>query len=142
MGEWNAVFEDEVEGRLVTIKVYRSDEPADEDEGPAVRVTTTSVDDYPDVLEQDGDTLLLEREDAGRLITLEPDSLDDLEGELMGFRRKFGAGTREGQTLGQAVGQQVVRTARRASPVDCRRTSPVAFSSCEPSRFHPGSHGQ
>ena len=84
MGEWNTVFEDEVEGRLVAVKVYRSDDPADDGEAPAVRVTTTSVDDYPGVLEkEDGDTLLIEREDAGRLITLEPDSLDDLEGELM-----------------------------------------------------------
>jgi hypothetical protein len=85
MGEWKTVFEDEVEGRLITIKAYQSEEADGEDDGPTpVRVITTSVDDYPGVLEEeDGDTLLVEREDAGRLITLEPDSLDDLEGELM-----------------------------------------------------------
>jgi hypothetical protein len=84
MGEWKTVFEDEVDGRLVTVKVYQSNEAVDSDDGLAVRVTTTSVDDYPGVLvAEDGDTLLVEREDAGRLITLEPYSLDDLEGELM-----------------------------------------------------------
>ena len=31
--------------------------------------------------DEDGDTLLLEREDAGRLMTLEPYSLDDLAGD-------------------------------------------------------------
>jgi hypothetical protein len=85
MGEWKTVFEDEVEGRLVAVKVYHTDQAADEDgdEGPAVRVTTTSVDEYPAAVEEDGDTLLLEREDISRLITLEPDGLEDLEGELM-----------------------------------------------------------
>ncbi|WP_262029497.1 hypothetical protein [Microvirga sp. Mcv34] len=86
MGEWNTVFEGEVEGRLVTVKVYQSADGEDhEDEGdPTVRVTTTTVDDYPGVLEgEDGNTLLVEREEAGRLVTLEPYSLNDLEGELM-----------------------------------------------------------
>lgn len=86
MGEWNTVFEGEVEGRLVTVKVYQSTDEGDreDDGGPAVRVTTTSVDDYPGILEEeDGDTLLVEREEAGRLVTLEPYSLNDLEGELM-----------------------------------------------------------
>jgi hypothetical protein len=94
MGEWKTVFEDEVEGRLVTVKVYQTDEAADKDGDPAVRVTTTSIDDYPGVLEEeDEDTLLVEREDAGRLITLEPYSLDDLEGELIevGFSPEAGA---------------------------------------------------
>jgi len=86
MDEWNTVFEGEVEGRLVTVKVYQCTAEGDceDDGGPAVRVTTTSVDDYPGILEEgDGDTLLIEREEAGRLITLEPYSLKDLEGELI-----------------------------------------------------------
>jgi hypothetical protein len=85
MGEWKTVYEDEVEGRLVTVKAYHSDEPEDEDDGPTpVRVTTTSLDEYPGTLEQDGNQMLLVApEEAGRLITLEPDSLDDLEGDLM-----------------------------------------------------------
>jgi hypothetical protein len=85
MGEWKTVFEDEVEGRLVTVKVYQSEEVDGEDDGPTpVRVTTTSLDDYPGTLEQDDNQMLLMApEEAGRLITLEPYSLDDLEGELM-----------------------------------------------------------
>ena len=39
MGEWRTVFEEEVEGRLVTVKIYQSEDTADDDgdEG-AVRV--------------------------------------------------------------------------------------------------------
>jgi 1-deoxyxylulose-5-phosphate synthase len=48
----------------------------------------------------------------------------------------------KGQTLCSAVKQQAARTAQRATAADCRRISPVACASCEPSRFHPGSHGQ
>lgn len=90
MGAWNTVFEDEVEGRLVTVKVYESDEPEDQDEAPAVRVTTTFLDAYEDTLEptQDIHAPIRVPEVAGRTITLEPSSLDDLEGELIevGFR--------------------------------------------------------
>jgi hypothetical protein len=32
MGEWNTVFEDEVEGRQVSVKVYRSSAEADREE--------------------------------------------------------------------------------------------------------------
>ncbi|WP_201835778.1 hypothetical protein [Microvirga zambiensis] len=88
MGEWATVYEDEIEGQLVTLKVYRSDQEADDDDGddgPAIRVTTTSAEEYPSALEadKDADTLLLERELTKRPITLEPYSLEDLEGELM-----------------------------------------------------------
>ena len=51
MGGWKTVFEDEVEGRLVTVKVYESKEPEDQHEAPAVRVTTTFLDAYEDALE-------------------------------------------------------------------------------------------
>jgi hypothetical protein len=86
MGEWKTVYEEEVEGRLVTVKMYQGEDTADGegDDGPAVRVMTTSVDDYPDLPEdEDVDTLSIEREEAGHLMTFEPYSLDDLEGELM-----------------------------------------------------------
>ena len=87
MGEWATVYEDEIEGRLVTLKVYHSDQAADDDgdDGPAIRVTTTSVEDYSSALDEDkdADTLLVEREVTARPITLEPYSLEDLEGELM-----------------------------------------------------------
>jgi hypothetical protein len=90
MGAWNTVFEDEVEGRLVTVKVYESGEPEDRDESPALRIITTSIDDCEGMLSQSesAQTLLLAPEMAGRTITLEPYSLDDLEGELIevGFR--------------------------------------------------------
>ena len=32
MGEWTTVYEDEIEGRLVTVKVYQSDEVVAEDQ--------------------------------------------------------------------------------------------------------------
>ncbi|MBQ0820553.1 hypothetical protein KBI52_10095 [Microvirga sp. HBU67558] len=84
MGEWATVYEDEVEGRLVAVKLYQSDQVADEDEGLAIRVMTSSAEEYPSVLKEEwsGDTLVIE-EEARRPITLEPYSLDDLEGELM-----------------------------------------------------------
>ncbi|WP_201832726.1 hypothetical protein [Microvirga zambiensis] len=87
MSEWATVYEDEIEGRPVTVKVYRSDQAAEDDgdEGPAIRVTTTSTEGAPSALEEgnDADTLLVDREPTARLITLEPDSVEDLEGELM-----------------------------------------------------------
>jgi hypothetical protein len=90
MGGWKTVFEDEVEGRLVTVKVYESDEPEDQHEAPAVRVTTTFLAAYEDALEpiQDSHPPILVPEVASRTITLEPYNLDDLEGELIevGFR--------------------------------------------------------
>ncbi|MBA1159118.1 hypothetical protein [Microvirga mediterraneensis] len=85
MGEWNTIFDGEVEGRQVAVKVYRSSIEADQedDEGPAVRVTTTSIDEFPGGPEDDGNTLLVQRQETARFVTLEPYSLDDLEGELM-----------------------------------------------------------
>jgi hypothetical protein len=84
MGEWNTIFEGEVEGRRVVVKVYQNSAAAErEDDSPAVRVTTTSIDEFPRVPECDGGTLLIERQEAARFVTLEPYSLDDLEGELM-----------------------------------------------------------
>ena len=87
MSEWTTVYEDEIEGRPVTVKVYRSDQAAEDDgdEGPAIRVTTTSIEGAPSALEEDkdGDALLVEREATARLITLEPYGVEDLEGELM-----------------------------------------------------------
>ena len=46
MGEWKTVFEGEVEGRLVMVKVYESEDAADENTDPAVRVTTTAMADH------------------------------------------------------------------------------------------------
>src|SRR5690349_19027305 len=90
MGAWNTVFEDEVEGRLVTVKLYESNEPEDQDEAPTVRVITTFLDAYEGAAEpaNDGETRVEASEVAGRTVTLEPYSFEDLEGELIeiGFR--------------------------------------------------------
>jgi hypothetical protein len=95
MGEWKTVFEDEVEGRLVTVRVYESEDAGDEDEGIAVRVLTTSIQDYAGALEQneDGQTLIASPQVTGAPITLEPATLDDLEEELteVGFSREAAA---------------------------------------------------
>ena len=77
MGERKTVYEDEVEERWVTLKVYES-----EDDGPVVRVTVAPIDDEP---EQMGDepkpTAEPDAEDNS--ITLDPDAVEDLEEELI-----------------------------------------------------------
>ena len=85
MGEWNTVYEDEVEERWVTVKVYESEGDKDEDEGPAVRVTAAPIEDDEDRLQQNGDgqTPIAGLEAADRSITLEPDPVEDLEEELI-----------------------------------------------------------
>ena len=45
MGEWKTVYEDEVEERWVTVKVYETEDNMDGDEGPAVRVTAAPIED-------------------------------------------------------------------------------------------------
>ena len=45
MGEWKMVYEDEVEERWVTVKVYETEDDMDGDEGPAVRVTAAPIED-------------------------------------------------------------------------------------------------
>jgi hypothetical protein len=39
MGEWKVVYQDEVEGRWVTLKVYESENDEDGEDAPVVRVT-------------------------------------------------------------------------------------------------------
>ena len=77
MGEWKTVYEDEVEERWVTLKIYEGDDDGDED--PVVRVTVATLEDA----EQDagGQTPGAEAEDNS--ITLEPDPVEDLEEELL-----------------------------------------------------------
>lgn len=77
MGEWKTVYEDEVEERWVTLKVYESEDDADED--PVVRVMVTPIKDAEQVESvQKPDT-----EAEGNSITLEPDPVEDLEEELL-----------------------------------------------------------
>ncbi len=75
MGEWKTVYEDEVEERWVTLKVYEDDG----DEDPIVRVTVLPLEDA----EQDegGQNPAAVAEDSS--ITLEPDPVEDLEEELI-----------------------------------------------------------
>jgi hypothetical protein len=78
VGEWKTVYEDEVEERWVTLKVYEGDDD-DGDEDPVVRVTVVPIKDA----EQDegGQKSSTEAEDNS--ITLDPEELEDLEEELL-----------------------------------------------------------
>jgi hypothetical protein len=85
MGEWKTVYEDEVEERWVTLKVYESEDDRDEDDGPVVRVTVAPIADEAGEPEQGGDG---PKPAAGRdaddnSITLDPDAVEDLEEELI-----------------------------------------------------------
>jgi len=77
MGEWKTVYEDEVEERWVTLKVYEGEDDGGED--PVVRVTVAPVQDAEQ--DEDGQTPGAGAEDNS--ITLEPDPIEDLEEELL-----------------------------------------------------------
>jgi hypothetical protein len=76
MGEWKTVYEDEVEERWVTLKVYEGD---DGDEDPVVRVTVAPLEDA----EQGDGGRKPGAEAEDNSITLEPDPVVDLEEELI-----------------------------------------------------------
>jgi hypothetical protein len=77
MGEWKTVYEDEVEERWVTLKVYESDDDSDED--PVARVTVAPLEDA----EQDEGGRKPGAEAEDNSIILEPDPVVDLEEELL-----------------------------------------------------------
>jgi hypothetical protein len=52
MGEWKTVYEDEVEGRWVTLNVYESEDEEDEDDSPIVRVAVAPIGEDADEPEQ------------------------------------------------------------------------------------------
>ena len=85
MGEWKTIYEDEVEGRWVTLKVYESEDEADEDDGPVVRVTLAPIDDEADEPEQMNDEPkpTSEADANANSITLDPDAVEDLEEDLL-----------------------------------------------------------
>jgi hypothetical protein len=85
MGEWKTVYEDEVEERWVTVKVYESEDDEDGDEGPVVRVTAAPIGDVEGELKQKENvpTSVAGTDVADRSITLEPDPVEDLEEELI-----------------------------------------------------------
>lgn len=65
MGKWDTVINGEI----------------DQDRQPGVRVTITCLRDCDD--ETSGQTSMTTYDPAGALITLEPDTLDELEGDLI-----------------------------------------------------------
>ena len=85
MGEWKAVYEDEVEERWVTLKVYESEDDGEEDDGPVVRVTVAPIADEAAEAEQrgDGPKPAAGRDADDNSITLDPDAVEDLEEELL-----------------------------------------------------------
>lgn len=84
MGEWKTVYEDEVEGRWVTLKAYE-DEDDEEDDGPAVRVTVAPIADEAEEPGQMGDEpkSVAAADTDDNSITLDPDGVEDLEEELI-----------------------------------------------------------
>jgi hypothetical protein len=85
MGEWKTVYEDEVEERWVTLKVYESEDDEEDDDGPVVRVTIAPIDDEAGEPEQMGDEpkAASEADAEDNSITLDPDAVEDLEEELI-----------------------------------------------------------
>jgi hypothetical protein len=85
MGEWKTVYEDEVEGRWVTLKVYESADAEDEDDEPVVRVTVAPFAEEAEEPEQMGNQPkpIAEPDADDNSITLDPDAVEDLEEELI-----------------------------------------------------------
>jgi hypothetical protein len=82
MGEWKTVFDGEVEGRAVVVKIYDSGDDESDDGEPAVRVTTVPVGDGASALERNEQAPLAGPEEAGSII-LDPATFADLEEELI-----------------------------------------------------------
>jgi len=87
MGKWDTVIKDEFDGHLVVVEVRRSDFEMGIDQGrqTGVRVTITCLRDCDDdpVKAASGQTSMTTYDPAGALITLKPDTLDELEGDLI-----------------------------------------------------------
>ena len=79
MGEWKTVYEDEVEERWVTLKVYEGEDDDGGNDDPVVRITVAPIEDA----EQDSGGQKPNAEAEDNSITLEPDPIDDLEEELI-----------------------------------------------------------
>jgi hypothetical protein len=82
MGEWKTVYEDEVEERWVTLKVYESGDDDEDDDGPVVRVTVAPIDDEPEPM-GDEPKPSAEPDAEDNSFTLDPDAVEDLEEELI-----------------------------------------------------------
>jgi hypothetical protein len=86
MGKWDIIIKDEFDGHLVMVEVRRSDFETDNSQGghPGVRVTITCLRDCDDTdIAASEQTSTATDAPAGALITLEPDTLDELEGDLI-----------------------------------------------------------
>jgi hypothetical protein len=83
MGKWDTVINDEFDGHLVVVEVRRPNDQPDigQDGQLGLRVTITCLRDCDD--ETSGQTSMTTYDPAGALITLEPDTVDDLEGDLI-----------------------------------------------------------
>ena len=80
MGEWKTVYEDEVEGRWVILKVYESEDDEDGNDDPVVRVTAVPVENVDQ--NEDLQKTVAETDADDNSITLDPDAVEDLEEEL------------------------------------------------------------
>ena len=81
MGEWKTVYEDEVEGRWVTLKVYESENDEDGDDEPVVRVTVAPLENAE--ANEVGQKPMTAADADDNSITLDPDVIEDLEEELI-----------------------------------------------------------
>jgi hypothetical protein len=84
MGKWDTVINEEFDGHLVVVEVRRPNDWANisQDGQPGVRVTITCLRDCDDEpgMAASGQASVAADDPAGALITLEPDTLDELEG--------------------------------------------------------------
>jgi hypothetical protein len=115
MGRWDTVIKDEFDGHLVVVEVRRFDFETDigQDGQPGVRVTITCLRDCDDEtgMVTSGQTSTTTDDSAGALIAFEPDTLDELEGDLI------------------EVGFSTEAAALISSKVSCRNESwPAALS--------------
>ncbi|MBQ0820455.1 hypothetical protein KBI52_09590 [Microvirga sp. HBU67558] len=80
MGEWKTVYADEVERRWVTLKIYDSEDAADGDNEPLVRVTVAPMENAD--ANEGGQKPMAGADADDNSITLDPDMIEDLEEEL------------------------------------------------------------
>jgi hypothetical protein len=81
MGEWKTIYDDEVEGRWVTLKVYESENDEDGDAEPVVRVIVAPIENAE--ANEGGPKPLAGADSDDNSITLDPDVIEDLEEELI-----------------------------------------------------------
>jgi hypothetical protein len=87
MGKWDTVIKDEFDGHLFVVEIRRPNDQTniDQDRQSGVRVTITCLRDCDDEtgMVASGQMSTETFDMAGALITLEPDTLDELEGDLI-----------------------------------------------------------